>query len=165
MTDVSVSVTCSCSLIESCLIPLILATPPGTVQESLCVCARSHSWPPPVSLHQPQHLPPKQTLLSSPLPYHLTHSLLVFLCGDWYCNMLELIPFIFHTSSSAVNTFAGAICSPWKQIILLSSAWSHACIYLIVWNLKKIFDTLFSFDVLFIQTWCWIIVSVPKIIF
>lgn len=62
----SVSVTCSCSLIESALSNFFLP-PLHSQYRSRCVCARSHSWPPPVSLHQPQHLPPNSP--SSPLSF------------------------------------------------------------------------------------------------
>lgn len=47
--------------------PTFLLPPLHSQYRSHCVCARSHSWPPPVSPHQPQHLPPNSP--SSPLSF------------------------------------------------------------------------------------------------
>lgn len=108
----------------------LFAAPTFTVQESLCLCKVTFLASPRQST--PASTPPPQT--APPLPSHLTHSLPSFLCGDWYCDMLELIPFIFHTYYSAVNTFTGTICSLWKQIILLSYTWCHKWRYMIFWS-------------------------------
>lgn len=81
-----------------CLIPLFFATPLYTVQELPCLCKVTFLASP-ISVRQPQHLPPKQPLLSPPI----WHTLSLASCvetGTVTC----WTSFHFHTSNSAVNT-------------------------------------------------------------
>lgn len=101
------------------LIPLFFATPLYTVQELLCLCKVTFLASP-ISVRQPQYLPPpKQPLLSPPI----WHTLSLASCvetGTVTCWS----SFHFHTSNSAWIHY------PWKQIIRLSYAWVHQWIRL-----------------------------------
>lgn len=108
------------------LIPLFFATPLYTVQELLCLCKVTFLASP-ISVRQPQHLPPKQPLLSPPI----WHTLSLASCvetGTVTCWS----SFHFHTSNSAVNTLPLEANN--STFICLSSSMDKASCWIIVNN-------------------------------
>lgn len=115
--------------------------PLHTQYRSRCVCARSHSWPPPSVYASLNTSCPKQPLLSPPI----WHTLSPASCVEtgtvlWHVGVHSI--YISHFQLSCEYIYRCSLnFSPWKQVILLSCAWCHTWICLIFWNLKNVWKS------------------------